>query len=263
MGYTLPPTDALDALIRRLIEAERRIAELERPTGTQTAGALKKLQDLVAGLLTQVNGVFSGYIQAGGNANIGGDINLTGYLFTAAGYGYDITYTRRAAWLGSDGRLGWASSSIDGKVLLNTLRQPDALKILDLMPHYYQRKLELAKADANSDHFISTDYHVATEWGGLAEEFHAAGLWQVVIYEWDVEYELVDVLDDDGQPILNDDGFHLKQRVGQGKRLGEPRPVGLHYELMGLLAIWAARHVYDEHLALERRVAVIEQAQGL
>lgn len=114
-GYETPPRDAIDRLLRTIDELRIRIDELERPTGTQIAGAVKKLQDLVAGLLTQVNGVFSGYIQAGGNANIGGDINLTGDMYTPHGRATPVVTSYVAAYINSDGRLGATPSGIQFK----------------------------------------------------------------------------------------------------------------------------------------------------
>jgi len=203
-------------------------------------------------------------VTAAGNLN-GVNSNLSGYLFTPAGYAFDITYTRRGAWLGNDGRLGWASSSITAKELLDSIPEPDAATVLEIASHHYQRKAELAKRDdPSSEGYVGPDYHVAVEWGAIAEELHGLGLWQVVIYEWDVEYLLEDVLDVDGHPILNDDGLHLKQRVGQPIRLDtEPRPIGVHYELLGLLAIIAARFNRSQHLELVARVEALEKVQGL
>jgi hypothetical protein len=39
-GYTVPDADALDALVTRLVKAEERISELERPTGSQLYDSL-------------------------------------------------------------------------------------------------------------------------------------------------------------------------------------------------------------------------------
>jgi hypothetical protein len=66
-------------------------------------------------------------------------------------------------------------------------------------------------------------YHVQMEYGAIAEWLHDAGLWQVVVYE---------------------DG----------------KPVSIHYDMLGLLAIRAARYVWEKHLELEARVTALETA---
>lgn len=222
---------------------------------TVPAGSLNTGGNLSAGGSITAGTSLNGASLAVSSATIGSisgltDLTIGGYLFTPAGYAYDITYTRRAAWLGNDGRLAWASSSITAKELLDEIPEPDVLRILDrLESHHYQRKAELAKHDADPS------YHVATEWGGIAEEFHALGLWQVVIYEWDVEWELADVLDANGEPIVNAEGLHLRARVpGSDRRVpgSKPRPVGLHYELLGMLALVGLRQHREEHTQLRR-----------
>ncbi|MEO6116018.1 MAG: hypothetical protein ABIP33_06500 [Pseudolysinimonas sp.] len=253
-GYVIP-TAGWDALVAELNDARKRLSELERPTGSQTAQALKQLQDLVAGLINPTS------LSTTGDVNAGGNVNVTGYVFTPAGYAFDITYTRRGAWLGNDGRLGWASSSITAKELLDSIAEPDAEMILSITSHHYERKAELAKRDdPKAPTYVGPGYHVAIEWGAIAEELHTLGLWQVVIYDWTIKYQLAEVLDADGNQILDADGLVLKERVGSGERVGEGVPVGIHYELLGLLSIIATRHVWKAHQALAARVAALEGA---
>jgi hypothetical protein len=259
-GYGIPTPGGNEALVAELSDMRKRLSELERPTGSQTAQALKKLTDLVNGLVNQTT------INVTGTATIGSDITTTGgYIFTPLGYAFDITYTRRGAWLGNDGRLGWASSSVTAKELIDTIPSPDPIVILALADHYYQRKAEIEKRDdPSSPDYVGPDYQVATEWGGLAEEFHEAGLWQVVIYEWTTEYELRPVVNSEsGEPFVDEDGNVLKERIQPGKRVGDPRPVGIHYEMVGLLTLVALRYVWAQHQELAMRVSAIEEAQGL
>lgn len=114
-GYVIPASDPIDQLMLRLRDIERRVSESESFTGAEIADALQTLTDLVNGLLTQVNGVFSGYIQAGGNANIGGDINLTGDLYTPHGRATPVVTSYVAAYINSDGRLGATPSGAQFK----------------------------------------------------------------------------------------------------------------------------------------------------
>jgi hypothetical protein len=192
-GYVVPPDGQLGELLQKIGEHARRIKELEAPTGTQTAQALQQLTDLVNGLLDQEN------VTATNDVTAGADVNVGGYLYTPAGYAYDITYTRRGAWLGNDGRLGYASSSREKKANIRDAKiDPEA--VLQIVPRLFNYKAELEKRAENPN------YKVATEFGAIAEELHELGLWQVVIYD-------------------------------QGK------PIGIHYEMLGLLAIAAAEHV--------------------
>lgn len=243
MGFTLPPVDGLDQLRQQLRELQRQVSELQRPTGTQTAEALQQLRDLVNGLLTQVNGIFSGYVQAAGSISSTG-----GYVFTPLGYAYDITYTRRGAWLGNDGRLGYASSSAAKKAnIRDAAIDPEA--VLAIAPRLFNYRAELAKQAENPD------YHVATEFGAIAEELHELGLWQVVIYEWDVRQAVEQAVDENGVALVDDAGEPVTRPVGEPQRIGEPRPVGIHYEMLGLLAIAAAKHLQSRLLDVEARLA--------
>lgn len=231
---------------------DNRIDNISTFDASTLNSTVAEMQAFLASLATTVTTV---NINASGNVTAANYVT-SGYIYTPAGYAYDITYTRRTAWLGNDGRLGWASSSITAKELVDTIAPPDALQILEITAHYYERKAEIAKRDdPTSADYRGPDYHVALEWGAIAEHLHALGLWQAVIYEWDVEYDLVDVLDDAGEPILNEQGYHLKERVGEPRRIGEPKPVGIHYELLGLLAIVATRFVWERHQQLAREVA--------
>ncbi|MEO5921709.1 MAG: hypothetical protein ABIQ01_11275, partial [Pseudolysinimonas sp.] len=62
-----------------------------------------------------------------------------------------------------------------------------------------------------------------------------------------------DVFDDDGEPIVNEQGYHLRERVpGSERRVEgtEGKPIGIHYELLGLLSLVADRFIWDEHSKL-------------
>lgn len=50
-GYTVPPDGELGVLVQRMTDYERRLQELERPTGTQTAEALQVLDEAVQDLV--------------------------------------------------------------------------------------------------------------------------------------------------------------------------------------------------------------------
>lgn len=255
-GYEPPPVGEFAVLRAGLKEVARRLDVLERPTGTQTAEALRTLTELVEGLLEQTSLAVTNTITAGGSISAGGSITTTGgsitttggYIFTPLGYSYDITYTRRGAWLGNDGRLGYASSSAAKKANIRDAEiDPEA--VLAIAPRLFNYRAELAKQAEDPS------YHVATEFGAIAEELHELGLWQVVIYEWDVHQRVEAVLGDDGAPVVDELGEPVMQAVGEPERVGEPRPVGIHYEMLGLLAIEAAKHLQGRLLDVETRLA--------
>jgi len=247
-GYNSPPGDGLDQLIELIRECVRRLNELERPSGSQVAESLKKINDILAGLLNPSSITTTGSITAGTTMAASGNISTSGYFLTPAGYGFDITYTRRGAWLGNDGLLGWASSSATKKAKIRDANI-DPLAVLSIAPRLFNYRAEVQKKKDDPD------YHVATEFGAIAEELHELGLWQVVMYEWDVRQALEPVLDGEGLPVVDPvSGEPVTVLVGQPERIGEPRPVGIHYELLGLLAIEAAKHLQQRLDGLESRL---------
>jgi hypothetical protein len=199
-----------------------RINRISGFDGTQLTRTVQKLQELVDGLIEQVNGIFSGYVSAGGNVTSTG-----GYLVSPAGPGFDITTGRVAAWWRtSDGRLAFASSSREKKTNIRDAElDPEAILAVSIRAFNYRAEVS-KRDDPDYPDYVGPSYHVADEFGGIAEEFHDLGLWQVVIYK------------------------------------DHTTPIGLHYELIGLLALKAAQHVWQQHLALAERVAALERLAG-
>ena len=252
-GYEVPAVGEFAELRRLLADAQRRLRILEAPTGSQTAETLVTLKALVEDLVDAVNSLAASGVTWAGPVSTAGNVdaaNLTatsGYVFTPAGYAFDITYTRRGAWLGNDGRLGYASSSAAKKANIRDAElDPEA--ILSIVPRLFNYRAELAKRAEDGS------YHVATEFGAIAEELHELGLWQVVIYDWDMVQAVEPVVDSEGAPVLDDSGAPVTRPVGEPQRVGEPRPVGIHYEMLGLLAIEAAKHVNGRMATVEARL---------
>lgn len=223
-GYGAPQSEET-ALRDTVLELQRRLRELEALDGSQIYDSLQQIRDLVNGIISQTNISVPGYLQAGTNVLVGADIVMGGSLYTPTGYAFDITYTRRAAWLGSDGRLGYASSSLEKKVLVEDVELPDPLVILSISDAYYVYKAELSKRDDPQNPAYDPDYKVHLEYGHIAEWLHEAGLWQAVVYE-------------DGKPIA------------------------IHEHVLAGFAIRAAKFVWQEHLKLADRVTMLENAQG-
>lgn len=238
-GYIVPPTGDYGVLFQIIEDLKVRIEELERPTGSQVAQALKKLQELVAGLITQVNGIFSGYVSAGttisagtnitagGNITAGAGIVLGNVLKTTTGPTTNITAARVTSWLqNSDGLVGTATSSERFKANIRAVRDDpdfDPLAVLDLSIDFWEYRAEIAKRDdPDSADYVGPEYHVGLNFGPIAERAHELGLWMIVVYE----------RESDGMTLrLNEDG--------------EPIPYGLHDVLFGYLVSMAAQVIHE------------------
>lgn len=174
------------------------------------------------------------------SVNGGSSINSTGGitgadLYTLNGPGFNITGGRVTAWLeNATGRVGMATSSERYKqAIVNAATDPNA--ILGISVKYYQYNAEVAKRDdPNSPDYVGPDYHVAVNIGMIAEDLHAAGLWEFVVYQRDADGNLV--LDTNGQPI----------------------PDGIHYEVFGVAVLIAAQSLNTRLIALEDRVTKLE-----
>lgn len=121
--------------------------------------------------------------------------------------------TRRAVWMASDGTLGHTASSERYKTAIRrALTDPQA--ILSLEAKYYEPASDAWRAEKSQP---------PTYVGFLAEDLHAAGLWEFIWY------------DDAG------------------------RPDGIHYELLGIAALIAARHLSGRIDELTERIATLEE----
>jgi hypothetical protein len=245
-GYASPSDGQLGDLFTLLSDYSRRIRELERPTGSQTASALATLQALVDGLLTQVNGIFSGYVQAGTNITAGGNVTATGTIVgnvvkTTSGPTTVITTGRVASWLqNSDGTIGTATSSERFKTNIRHMRDDigfDPMAVLSLHTDYWEYKAEVAKRDdPESLEYVGREYRVATNFGPIAERAHDLGLWMIVVYE------------------REHDGVTLKRN-----KMGEPIPYALHDSLFAYLLAIAVQVINEERLEQVGRVDALAQ----
>jgi Chaperone of endosialidase len=148
-----------------------------------------------AGTITSSGGNVTAAAGTVSGANISGSVGVTGAdLFTQNGPGFNITAARVAGWLrNSDGLVATATSSRRWKTNIEP-SNIDPEKILGLQDVHYQWTEQVALRDN-----IKPDHHVPTEIGLIAEEVHALGLWEFVVYERDKDDRLV--LNDDGEPI--------------------------------------------------------------
>lgn len=128
-----------------------------------------------------------------------GSGNVADGQFASGPWDRNITWTRRAAWLGNDGaiELGHTASTRASKQNITPAGLArDAL--LGIPVVLYQYRVEVAKQRKDPE------YRAAVEIGTLADDLHALGLWQFVVYE------------------------------GRGEAA---KPVSVHYELLGLAGI--------------------------
>lgn len=230
LGWLIDELDGLDDRLRLL----------EAPSGEALSSTVAKLQALVtniqaqldawtasrwtnAQIVTQVDSQISGRFSAGDT--IGGVLLSGGYVYTPSGYNFDITYTRKAAWLGSDGRLGFASSSAEKKT---SIRPADADRlghVLDVEPKSFIYRAEIARRTALRIN-EGIDYVPARELGLLAQDLHAAGLHEFVYY------------DEDGEPE------------------------GIEYSMLTVALIGVARSQRDELAALRADVNALKGIAG-
>lgn len=236
-GYTVPSDGAFGDIQRSMDDVRRRIAELERPTGTQLAEAVKALQAaqveitaLVEDLQTEVDNLLSvavntGDVNATGNITAGGDISTPATVRGDAGvqsiavHGNILTTDFRAVYVsatGGVGAFGHVPSSARFKSdIESTTVPPEMWRALRLVTYRYTAAVEALGDEA------------AVEVGLIAEEVHDAGL------TWLVDY------DDDGRP------FSLKR------------------EALAFALIPAMQQLDVQVQAQDARLAVLESVVGL
>lgn len=192
------PSDIGD-LIDELDDIQGRLRTLEAPAGEALYSTVVKLQRLVTDIQAQLDAYMASrytntqidnkdaavvaQIQPAINATLAGNVNVGGNLSTSGefrapnAYGFDITYTRRTAWLGNDGRLGYASSAVEGKTRIEPA-DIDIAGILSLVPRsFYYRGAIRRRTSLRINEGI--DYKPVRELGLLAHEVDEVAPWLV------------------------------------------------------------------------------------
>jgi hypothetical protein len=206
-------------LVDELDSLSSRLDTLEAPSGEALGSTVAKLSALVADLQAQLDAwVLSRYDNAtvdakdaavvaqispaissalAASGTIGGNITIGGEFRSPNAYAFDITYTRRTAWLGNDGRLGWASSSATKKTAIEPADESRLLALLDMVPKTFLYREEVRRRTRLRIN-EGVDYWPVRELGLIAEELDAAGLHEFVIYDEDgtpdgIEYGMLTV----------------------------------------------------------------------
>lgn len=174
----------LGPLIDRLNDYEERLRKLEAPSGEALSSTVAKLQALVANIQAQLdawvagrwdNAQITAQINAAHVAHDAGSVTIGGELRVPNAYGFDITYTRRTAWWGNDGRAGYASSSRTKKTSIRPADAAALTKLLDAEPKSFIYRPEIRRRTTLRIN-EGIDYVPARELGLLAEELVELGL---------------------------------------------------------------------------------------
>lgn len=212
------PSD-LGWLVDELDSISERLRTLEAPSGETLGNTVAKLSALVSDIQTELDAYLAGrYTNAdidnkdaavvaqidpkidakfAGSPTVGGNLQVNGEMRVPNAYGFDITYTRRTAWWGNDGRAGYASSSRRKKTAIRPA-DPDVLaSLLDIEPKTFRYRREISRRTALRIN-EGVDYTPAVEIGLIAEELDDAGLGAFVYHDEDgnaegIEYGMLTV----------------------------------------------------------------------
>lgn len=206
-------------LIDELDDLSSRLRTLEAPSGEALGSTVAKLTALVANIQAQLDAwTATRYTNAtidakdavvsasigpaiagvlAGNVTVGGQLNVGGALVVPNAYGFDITYTRRTAWWGNDGRAGYASSSRDKKTSIRPADEKKLLALLDvgIFDFFYRAEIARRTSKRIND---GEDYMPARELGMMAQDLEAAGLGFFVYHDENgkpegIEYSMLTV----------------------------------------------------------------------
>lgn len=228
----------LGDLIDELDDIQRRLRTIEAPSGEALGNTVAKLAALVADIQAQLDAYLAGrytnsqidskdaavaaQISPAINATLAGNVTVGGELRVPDAYGFDITYTRRTAWWGNDGRAGYASSSRKKKTSIRPADAAELARLLDVEPKSFIYRPEIARRTRLRIN-DGIDYVPARELGLLAEELDEAGL-----------------------------GFF----VYHNDETGEPE--GIEYGMLTVALLSIARGQRDELGEIRRRLELLE-----
>lgn len=217
-GYVAPSGDGLAVWAESLRALSERLSELELPTGTSVNSLVAQVQEAIADIGTTVeawldaNAYTSAEIDAkvaspgaiapttvtaSGSVTSGGNVSIGGQLNCLDAYGFDITYTRRTAWWGNDGRAGYASSSRTKKTNIIPA-EFDVAALLSVQDYSFFYRAEIARRTQMRIDGTDLDYRPKREFGLMAQDLDAAGFGAFVYHDAEgnpegIEYSMLTV----------------------------------------------------------------------
>jgi hypothetical protein len=177
-GYPKVQPDPMAQFASWMLEVGRRLRELERPTGSQLADALKQLKQLVDNLAAQVAALASSGVVWTGPVTTSGTVNAAAGLtsagvnandLSAAGGGSKVVYINNTS-----SQLGFLTSSRRFKQDIQ--RSTGDLAKLRAIHVYFFRYREAVEQHPDDAYLWM---------GAMAEDLHDAGFTQLVEYGGD------------------------------------------------------------------------------
>lgn len=195
------PSSKSRDFFQRLREVERRLnLRIDQRAGfdaTQLNRTVATLQELVAGLVTQVNGIFSGYVQAGGDITGGGTGSFAAGLTSTGAAALDlstipgsrqITYQHVAS-----GRYGFAPSRIESKIDVSDVLPFTAADVYQAIPYVWHYVNQVAIRDDPANEYFDPTYEVPLEIGLVANYLIENNLSAFVVFNEDGSPKTVDL----------------------------------------------------------------------
>lgn len=192
-GYEVQNPGDIAVLFDTIAAIRAEVKEIGRPDASQTAQALQTLTDLVNGLIDQVNGIFTGYVQAGTTITAAGDVTSTGgrgyfggTLWSVGSSATDLSTLpglRQTTWqiytAGNTGLYGYSPSSFRSKTHWKKAGYT-AAQFLACFPYVYEYRGQISIRDDKRNPNYDPNYVVPIEVGYLAELLIKNGLGQFV-----------------------------------------------------------------------------------
>lgn len=177
-GYMVYDPSEMGELRSQLRDIREAVAELQAPTGTQTAEALQTLTDLVEGLLEQTNLAVTNAITAGGSITAQGVVTGVAGINSVAAYNLDVTTLpgiRRGAWWHQSGAAGYAPSTRTRKQRIeNASFRPE--QFMAIAPKVFEYRAQADIRDNPDNPHYDPTYVVPMEVGLIAEDLIDVGL---------------------------------------------------------------------------------------
>lgn len=186
--YQTPTTDQ-DAIRDAFRQVKTMLDEVARMDAGQLRNDVARLQGLIDGLINQVNGIFTGYVQAAGNiTSTAGRGYFAGQLWSPGSAATDLSVLaglRQTTWQiysgANNGLLGYSPSSFRSKTHWRKA-EFTAAQFLACFPYVYEYRGQVAIRDDKRHPSYDPNYIVPLEIGYLAELLikHGLGIFVVM-----------------------------------------------------------------------------------